>query len=352
MDNDSFRALLIREADAVPKLEILRQSILPAGDVLIEVHYSSLNYKDGLALTDPGKVARHFPIVPGIDLAGIVVESSHPEFRAGQAVLAAGCGLGEIRWGGYAEFARLPAECLVSLPDGLTLSHSMSIGTAGFTAMLALIALEEHGLRPDREPVVVTGASGGVGSLAVAVLARSGYRAIAMTRRTAETEYLKVLGAAEIVSPDTLIGPAEKPLQAQKWSGAIDTVGGAILGSLCSSMKEGGSVAACGNAAGMTFHASVLPFILRSVNLLGINSVYPPVERRTLAWTRLAATLTPSVLDSITQHITLDDLPARGRDILAGRIRGRVVVDVRDRRQVPPTPAASAERESLPSSRE
>jgi acrylyl-CoA reductase (NADPH) len=331
--DDSFRAFVIREAGEQPRLEMLRRSVLPAGEVLIEVQYSSLNYKDGLALADPGKVARNFPIVPGIDLAGIVVESSRPEFRAGQRVVAAGSGLGEVRWGGYAELARLPTECLVNLPDGLTLSQSMSIGTAGFTAMLALMALEEHGLRPDQGPVVVTGASGGVGSLAVALLARSGYRAIAMTRRTEEAEYLKALGAAEIASPDGLVAPAEKPLQAQKWSGAIDTVGGAILGSLCSSMKERASVAACGNAAGMMFHASVLPFILRSVNLLGVNSVYPPVDRRTEAWKRLAATLTPSLLESITQHVSLDDLPARGRDILAGRIRGRVVVDVRDRRK-------------------
>ena len=329
---DTFRAVVARAAGEPPRIERVSQSALPAGDVLIEVHYSALNYKDGLALADPGKVARRFPMVPGIDLAGIVAESSSPEFRPGQPVIAAGCGLGEVRWGGYAQLARLPAECVMSLPEGLTLSDSMTIGTAGFTAMLALMALEQHGLRPDQEPVVVTGASGGVGSLAVALLARLGYHAVAITRRTEEVEYLKQLGAAEIVSPDTLVAPAEKPLQTQKWSGAIDTVGGAILASVCSSMKERASVAACGNAAGATFHASVLPFILRSVNLLGINSVYPPVERRAEAWKRLAATLPPSILESITQHTSLDDLSARGRDILAGRVRGRVVVDVLDRR--------------------
>jgi acrylyl-CoA reductase (NADPH) len=216
----------------------------------------------------------------------------------------------------------------VSLPEGLTLADSMSIGTAGFTAMLALIALEEHGLRRDQAPVLVTGASGGVGSLAVALLAQSGYRVVAMTRRTREAQYLIGLGAAEVISPDTLIAPVDKPLQSQKWSGAVDTVGGTILGSVCSSMTERSSVAACGNAAGGVLQASVLPFILRSVNLLGINSVYPPIARRAEAWTRLARTLPASVLRSMTEHISLDDLPARGRDILAGAVRGRTVVDV------------------------
>jgi acrylyl-CoA reductase (NADPH) len=329
---NAFRAVVARGADEAPRIETLPGSALPAGDVLIEVHYSSLNYKDGLALAHPGTVARRFPMVPGIDLAGIVVESAKPEFKPGKTVVVAGSGLGEVHWGGYAELARLPAECLVSLPDGLTLSDSMSVGTAGLTAMLALIALEQHGLRPDQEAVLVTGARGGVGSLAVALLARSGYRAVAMTRRTQEAESLKALGAVEVVSPETLIAPAEKPLQTQTWSGAIDTVGGAILGSVCSSMKARSCVAVCGNAAGAIVQASVLPFILRSVSLLGINSVYPPVEKRAEAWKRLAATLSPETLRSITDHTSLEDLPARGRDILAGHVRGRVVVDVLDRR--------------------
>jgi acrylyl-CoA reductase (NADPH) len=301
---------------------------LPDGEVLVKVAYSSLNYKDGLAVTGRGKVIRRYPLAPGIDLAGTVVESDSGMYRAGDEVLATGWGLGEVHWGGYAQLARLQAGWLTPLPAGLSLKQVMAIGTAGFTAMLAVAALEQQGLQPDWGEVVVTGATGGLGSLAVAMLARLGYDVAASTGRTEAHDYLRHLGAARIIDRAELADPPTRPLESGRWAGAVDVVGGDTLASLLASLKPAASVAACGLAGGSELQTTVLPFILRGVNLLGINSVSVPAEKRLELWDRLARELPLDLLDGLIQVIPLAGVPEFAHKIIDGQVRGRVVVDV------------------------
>jgi acrylyl-CoA reductase (NADPH) len=326
--SETFKALVVRAADAAPSIENLTIGELPAGDVLIEVKYSTLNYKDGLALTTPKQVIRSFPMVPGIDFSGVVLESSNAEFTKGDAVVLTGWGVGEKHWGGFAQRARVHGDWLVPLPKGLSLKDTMTIGTAGFTAMLCVIALEQHGLKPGGKPVAVTGAAGGVGSVAVAILGALGYHVVAVTGRTSEADYLKGLGATEVVGREEITKDAKRPLASERWGGAVDTVGGDLMAALFPSMAANASVAACGLAAGAAFQATVLPFILRGVNLLGINSVTVPRGPRREAWARLASTLKPAMFESVSRTIGLADLPAAAKEILAGHVRGRTVVDL------------------------
>lgn len=324
---DNFPALVLREQDGATQaaFETLSAADLPPGDVLIRVHYSSLNYKDGLAVTGKGKVIRQFPMVPGIDLAGTVERSESPDWQPGEAVLVTGWGVGEAHWGGYAGFARMKSAWLTRLPAGLSLEHSMTIGTAGFTAMLGVMALEEHGVQPGGKPVLVTGAGGGVGSVAVALLAGRGYTVAASTGRADLEPYLKSLGASRIVPRDALARPS-KPMESETWAGAIDSVGGQTLATLYSQIERHGAAAVCGLAGGHQLQTTVFPLILRGVSLLGIDSVYCPPARRQTAWNRLAAELSPAQLDVMTTRISLADVPRWAETILAGAVRGRVVV--------------------------
>lgn len=307
--------------------QTLPVSALPDGDVLVQVAYSSLNYKDGLAITGKGKIIRSFPCVPGIDLAGTVIESSSPDFKPGDQVVLTGWGIGERHWGGHSQLARVKSEWLVSLPEGLTLEQSMAIGTAGFTAMLCVMALEEHGINRDR-PVVVTGAAGGVGSVAVALLARLGYQVVASTGRPELHDYLRGLGASDFIDRQELATPSGRPLESERWGGAVDTVGGDTLASVLKAMSYRSSVAACGLAGGSHLNSTVFPFILRGVNLLGIDSVYCPAERRREAWRRLGAELPDDVLAEITTVRGLSEIRELAEAITNGQVRGRVVIDV------------------------
>lgn len=331
MTQESFRALVVEQnADAVNAVfQELPVTALPQGDVLISVAYSSLNYKDALAVTNQGKIIRTFPFVPGVDLAGTVVESQSESYKAGDQVLLTGWGVGERHWGGYAQLARVKSEWLVPLPNGLSLQDAMGIGTAGFTAMLCVMALEEHGLRPGGRDVLVTGATGGVGSVAVSLLATLGYRVVAATGRREHHDYLQELGASDFLDRAALSTPSKRPLESERWGGAVDSVGGETLASLLKAMAYGTSVAACGLAGSNTLPTTVLPFILRGVNLLGIDSVYSPKERRVEAWGRIARTLPLEKLEKVIQVVPLQDVPALSREILQGRVRGRMVVDVR-----------------------
>jgi acrylyl-CoA reductase (NADPH) len=324
---DTFSALVLEQRDGATHSEVRRlpASALPEGDVLVRVAYSDLNYKDGLAITGRGKVVRSFPMVPGIDLAGIVVESASASYKPGDQVVLTGWGIGEVHWGGHAQLARVRADWLVPLPVGVTLEQAMGIGTAGFTAMLCVMALEEHGLRPGGREVLVTGASGGVGSVAVAILARLGYDVIASTGKDDERDYLHALGAQEVISR---LAASGKPLESERWGGAVDTVGGATLAALLPAMAHGASVAACGNAGGAELHTTVFPFILRGINLLGVLSVNVPFDRRRQAWERLARDLPLEALDRMVQVVSLADVPALSQAICDGKIRGRVVIDV------------------------
>ena len=301
---------------------------LPAGDVLVRVAWSSLNYKDGLAMTGAPGVVRAFPMVPGIDLAGVVEESASPSFAVGDAVVVTGCGLSEKHWGGYAELARLPADFVVPVPIEFTLRQAMAIGTAGFTAMQCMDALERHGLRPGGRDVVVTGAAGGVGSIAVALLAGKGYRVVASTGRLEEAAYLRGLGAAEVMDRSELSAPATRPMESERWGGAVDTVGGDTLAGLIRTLGHGCAVAACGLAGGVSLKTTVLPFILRGVSLLGVNSVEVANAERRRVWGMLAAGLDRELLDGLTAEIEIEDLPEAARRVLAGQVRGRVVVRV------------------------
>jgi acrylyl-CoA reductase (NADPH) len=324
----TFKALVVESGD--PYTTLLRElslDELPPGEVLVRVAYSSLNYKDGLAITGAGKVIRSFPMVPGIDLAGVVVESASPDYRPGDEVLLTGWGVGERHWGGLSQMARVRAEWLVPKPRGLSLHQAMGIGTAGFTAMLCVMALEEHGLKPGGREVLVSGAAGGVGSIAVALLARLGYRVVAATGRSQERPYLESLGAAEILERSVLTAPA-KPLESERFAAAVDTVGGAVLAGVLPRVAYGGSVAACGNAGGVRLETTVFPFILRGVSLLGIDSVMCPRERRLRAWERLAHDLPLNLLEASVRTVDLAAVPELARQILAGQVRGRVVVDL------------------------
>lgn len=324
-----FNGILITRDDAGYRAE-LRQidaAQLPEGDVTVRIDWSTLNYKDGLAITGKGPVVRKFPMVPGIDFAGVVSESSHPQWKAGDAVILNGWGVGETHWGGLAQQARVQGDWLVALPAAFTARQAMSIGTAGYTAMLCVLALERHGLRPEHGDILVTGANGGVGSVAIALLARLGYRVIASTGRAEEADHLRALGAAEIIDRNELSAPG-KPLGKERWTGVIDAVGSHTLANACAGTRYRGAVAACGLAQGMDFPASVAPFILRGVTLYGIDSVMAPPAVRREAWARLGTDLDIARLDAITREISLGEAIATAGELLAGRIRGRVVVDV------------------------
>jgi acrylyl-CoA reductase (NADPH) len=297
------------------------------GDVTVRVSHSSLNYKDGLALTGKAPVVRRFPMIPGIDLAGVVETSVDPRFSPGDAVLLNGWGTGETHLGGYAERSRVKADWLTPLPAGLSAARAMAIGTAGYTAMLSLMAIERHGVQPSAGPAIVTGAAGGVGSVAVALLKQAGWQVIASTGRAEEAEYLKGLGADEVIERASLAGPA-KMLGKERWAAGVDSVGSTTLANVLSMTRYGGAVAACGLAGGMDLPASVAPFILRGVSLLGIDSVMAPQPRRAEAWARLARDLDLAKLDAMTRTIGLADVAEAGAEIVAGRIRGRVVVEI------------------------
>lgn len=325
----SFKAIRIDKADkgTTAQLAQFDEAELMDGDVTVRVEWSTLNYKDGLALTGKAPVVRRFPMIAGIDFAGTVEASSHPQWKAGDKVVCTGWGMGETHLGAYAEKARVKGDWLVALPQGLSARDAMAIGTAGFTAMLSVLALEKHGISPKSGPVVVTGAAGGVGSVATAVLSKLGYHVIASTGRASEADYLKEIGAAEIIDRNEL-SPAAKPLAKERWAGGVDSVGSTTLANLLSMTKYGGAIAACGLAAGMDLPSSVAPFILRGVCLLGIDSVMCPIEPRKAAWQRLASDLDRTKLAEITHEIPLDQVSEWGAKILAGQVRGRIVVKI------------------------
>jgi acrylyl-CoA reductase (NADPH) len=325
----SFRAYVVDKPEGQYKVEVksLTEADLMEGDVTIRVSHSTVNYKDGLALTGKAPVVRKFPMIPGIDLAGEVTACTSGAFKPGDKVVLTGCGVGEVHHGAYAGMARLKSEWLVPLPATLSPARAMAIGTAGFTAMQCVIALERHGLKPDRGPVVVTGAAGGVGSVAVAILARLGWHVIASTGRPAEADYLKGLGAMEVIDRAELSGPV-KPLAKERWAAAVDTVGSATLANVLSMTKHSGAVAACGLAGGMDLPTSVAPFILRNVALLGVDSVGCSRDLRLEVWRRLAVDLDLMKLDAMTTAIAFGDLPATGAAILEGKVKGRVVVEI------------------------
>ncbi|MDQ2065061.1 MDR family oxidoreductase [Xinfangfangia sp. CPCC 101601] len=328
-----FRAILMQrdaEGKATPRLEELQDSALPEGEVTIAVEYSTLNYKDGLCLSPSGGgLVRNYPHVPGIDFAGRVETSSDPRYAPGDAVILTGWRVGEAHWGGFAEKARVKADWLVPLPQGLTTRRAMAIGTAGFTAMLALMELESQGLTPSAGEVLVTGAAGGVGSIAVALLAANGYQTAAVTGRPETETYLKDLGAARIVPRADLAEAIKRPMESETWAGCIDAVGGEMLARVLGQLKSEAAVAAVGNAGGLQVPANIIPFLLRGVKLLGINSVTVPYPRRLAAWERLARELPLQKLDGMIQEAALADVPALGAAILKGQVQGRVVVDMR-----------------------
>jgi acrylyl-CoA reductase (NADPH) len=324
-----FNAILV-ERDPPPyraSLKKLDESQLPAGDVTVRVEYSTLNYKDALAITGKGPVVRQFPLVPGIDLAGTVEQSSNPAYKSGDKVLLNGWGVGETHWGGLAQIARVKADWLIPLPGALTARQAMAVGTAGYTAMLCVMALERHGITPGDGEILVTGAAGGVGSVAVALLSKLGFRVAAMTGRPAESGFLTELGAAEIVDRAVYAG-AGRPLAKERWAGAIDVVGSHTLANVCASLRYGGVVAACGLAGGMDFPGTVAPFILRGITLVGIDSVMRPRPDRVEAWRRLSRDLEIHKLELLAVEISLAQALERAAMFLEGQVRGRIVVDV------------------------
>jgi putative YhdH/YhfP family quinone oxidoreductase len=327
---DSFKALLIEERDGkvVSELVQMSENQLDTGDVTIRVAYSSINYKDALAATGAGKIIRRFPCVGGIDLAGTVVESGDARFKTGDRVIATSFDIGVAHHGGYAEFARVPGDWVVPLPEGLSLFESMALGTAGFTAALGVVRMEENGLRPDKGPVIVTGATGGVGSLAVDMLAANGYHVVALTGKESEAEYLRSLGAAEVMLRQTLDLTKIRPLDRARWAGAVDNLGGDVLAWIASTMEQGGTIASIGLAASMSLNTTVAPFILRGVSLLGIDSGYIRDPYRTGVWQRLAGDLKPRHLASMSRRIPFDELPSKFGEYIDGKAKGRVVVEV------------------------
>ena len=318
---------LTRDPGFAARVADLDESALPAGDVTVRVDYSTLNYKDGLAIADKGPVVRSFPMVAGIDAAGVVEKSASADWKPGDRVVLNGWGVGEAHWGGLAQKARFKGEWLVRLPETITTRQAAAVGTAGFTAMLCVLALERQGLHPGDGDVLVTGAAGGVGSVAIALLAKLGYRVVASTGRAAEAGYLKGLGAADVIDRQELSAPG-KPLQKERWAAVVDSVGSHTLANACAQTRANGTVAACGLAQGADFPATVMPFILRGVTLAGVNSVTVPRARREAAWRRLADDLDPRKLETMTREIALADCLAAAPEILAGRVRGRLVVDV------------------------
>jgi acrylyl-CoA reductase (NADPH) len=324
-----FRAMVIDKQDGAQsaRLSDVAETDLPEAAVTVRVEYSTLNYKDGLAITGKSPVVRKFPMVPGIDFAGVVESSTSSDWRAGDRVLLNGWGVGEGHWGGFAQKARVKAEWLQKVPEKFTNQQAMAIGTAGYTASLCVNALLERGLTPDRGEVLVTGASGGVGSIAIALLARAGFEVVAATGKTNEVDYLKALGARQIIDRNELSQPG-KPLQKERWGGVVDSVGSHTLANACAQTRYRGLVAACGLAQGMDFPSTVAPFILRGVSLLGVDSVMAPRELRVPAWERLARDLDAAALERVSKVISLEQTLAAAADIVAGKIRGRVVVDV------------------------
>lgn len=324
-----FSAILIEKADAGQTVAVTRidEAALPEGDVTIDVAYSTLNYKDGLAITGRGPVVRKFPMVPGIDLVGVVRASSHADWAAGDTVVLNGWGVGETHWGGLAQVARLKGEWLVPLPAAFTSRQAMAIGTAGYTAALCVEAVVAAGVTPDKGEVLVTGATGGVGSVAVALLARLGFNVVAATGKSSEGDYLKTLGATAIIDRAELGAPG-KPLQKERWAAVVDSVGSHTLANAVAATRYGGVVAACGLAQGADFPSSVMPFILRGVSLLGIDSVVAPKARRQAAWQRLANDLDPALLETIAVEIGLADAILAATDLIDGKVRGRIIVDV------------------------
>ena len=323
----SFKAIVIASKETPAALGTFADADLMEGDVTVRVSHSTINYKDGLALTGKSPVVRRFPMIPGIDGAGVVEQSAHPDWKAGDKVILNGWGTGETHLGALAEKTRVKGDWLVPLPEGMTPAQAMAIGTAGYTAMLAVMALERQFLRPDDGPVLVTGAAGGVGSVSVALLSKIGWHVMASTGRAQEADYLKNLGAAEIIDRAELSGPA-RPLNKERWIAAVDSVGSHTLANVLSMTKYGGAVAACGLAQGMDLPTSVAPFILRGVSLLGIDSVMAPKTRRLEAWSRLSRDLAHGKLASLTTTIPLDDVIRYGAEILEGQVRGRIVVEI------------------------
>ena len=327
---EAFRAIRVSKTDAGQTVELARltDNDLMEGDVTVDVEYSTVNYKDALALTGKAPIVRQFPLIPGIDFAGAVTASSDARFAAGDKVILNGWGVGESHHGGFSERARVRGDWLVKVPPGLDPARAMAIGTAGYTAMLCVMAVEDHGVRPDSGEVLVTGAAGGVGTVAIALLSKLGYRVAASTGRQQEADFLKALGAASVIERGELTGPV-KMLAKSRWAGAVDVVGSTTLANVLSQMNYAGTVAACGLAQGMDLPTSVAPFILRAVKLIGIDSVMCPMPRRSEAWRRLGVDLDLAKLDRLTSHVKLEDVPQVAADLLAGKVRGRTVVDVR-----------------------
>ena len=323
-----FNALVLENNPAFhASVQAVDEARLPPGDVTVAVDYSTLNYKDGLAITNAGPVVRQWPMVAGIDGAGTVIESSHPDWGVGDQVVHNGWGVGEVHWGCLAEKARLKGDWLVRLPQAFTPRQAMAIGTAGYTAMLCVLALEDHGVSPAAGEVLVTGATGGVGSVAVALLSGLGYQVVAATGKASEEAYLKRLGASSLLDRAALSSPG-KPWQKERWAGVVDAVGSHTLANALAQTRYGGVVAACGLAQGMDLSTSVMPFILRGVTLAGIDSVMAPLARRQRAWSRLARDLDPTLLEAMVEEVPLSQAQARAQDLMAGRVRGRIVVKI------------------------
>ncbi|MBC6406031.1 MAG: oxidoreductase [Rhodospirillales bacterium] len=325
-----FKALLLTEEDAriSSALRELEDRALPEGDVTVRVSHSTLNYKDGMIVNGIGRLVRRYPHVPGVDFAGIVEQSDHPDYKPGDAVVLTGWRVGETHWGGYAERARVKADWLVPLPQGLSARQAMAVGTAGFTAMLAQKALETHGVTPGRGPILVTGAAGGVGSVAVSLLSKAGFEVAAVTGRPEQADYLKSLGAGEIVARDELTDAPSRPLDKERWAGCIDNVGGDMLAHVLTQMAYGSAVASVGLAGGNVLKTTLLPLLLRGVAVLGIDSVMCPKDKRIAAWARIARDLDRGMLAGITETASLEEVPALAKAILKGQVRGRKVIEI------------------------
>lgn len=327
-----FKALLLTKHEdktVTAAIENVAEDRLPAGDVLVDVDYSTINYKDGLIIHNKAPLVRDFPHIPGVDFAGTVAESDNAAFKAGDKVILNGWGVGERHWGGLAERARVKAEWLVPVPKGWTTRHAMAVGTAGYTSMLAVMDLEDHGMAPEKGEVLVTGGAGGVGSIAIALLAKAGYEVTASTGRPETHDYLRSLGASQFIDRSELSEDPGKPMESARFQACIDAVGGSTLARALGQLKPEGGLAAIGNAGGNDFKASVIPFLLRGIKLLGIDSVYQPKPRREAAWKRLAQDLDLGVLESTLQEVSLADVPAQAALVLNGKVRGRSVVNVR-----------------------